>query len=275
VNESLAVDEQVRLDIEDSMPENIKILLVDDNESALKLVKKNLVKLRDYEIITCSDPEKAIDLLDPSFDCIVCDYKMPEMTGLDFLEHINNDTPFLLYTGKGSEEIASKAIRAGVDNYLKKGSGEGHYKMLAKQIDNNISKKKTEEALKEAKKRYKTLVDSSPVPIYVIQDSQPVYANKAGLEMTGHDSEDEVKDLHIMDKVAPEYRQELKEEMEKIYRGEETDGIKFKVDDAEGEDMWVKSKGTLITFNGKPAVQSTFRDITEKHRLKKKLEDLK
>ena len=54
-----------------------------------------------------------VTLTDQEFDCVVSDYDMPELTGLDLLKRIrrtNEDLPVILFTGKGSEEIASEAI---------------------------------------------------------------------------------------------------------------------------------------------------------------------
>ncbi|WP_340102307.1 response regulator [Salinibaculum salinum] len=62
------------------------------------------------------------DILD--IDCIVSDYDMPGMNGIEFLEAVREecpDLPFILYTGKGSEEITSETISAGVTDYLQKG----------------------------------------------------------------------------------------------------------------------------------------------------------
>ncbi len=50
--------------------------------------------------------------------------------GIEFLEAVregHRDLPFILYTGKGSEEVASDAISAGVTDYLQKGSGTDQY----------------------------------------------------------------------------------------------------------------------------------------------------
>ncbi len=55
--------------------------------------------------------------------CILVDYQLPDMTGLDFLEHIKHshsqaETPFIFLTGHGNEEIAAQAIKLGVQDYF-------------------------------------------------------------------------------------------------------------------------------------------------------------
>lgn len=59
-----------------------------------------------------------------SFESETAVYDMPRQTGIEFLETVREEypgLPFILYTGKGSEEVAADAISAGVFDYLQKG----------------------------------------------------------------------------------------------------------------------------------------------------------
>jgi len=72
-----------------------------------------------------------------SFDCIVSDYQMPAISGLDFLTAIREEDttiPFIVFTAKGSEEIASKAIATGVTDYVQKTAEADQYRTLADRI---------------------------------------------------------------------------------------------------------------------------------------------
>jgi signal transduction histidine kinase len=74
-----------------------------------------------------------------TFDCVVSDYEMPGPDGIEFLERVRQeygDLPFVLFTGKGTEEIASEAISAGVTDYLQKDTGTEQYSVLANRILN-------------------------------------------------------------------------------------------------------------------------------------------
>ncbi|QAU11980.1 PAS domain S-box protein [Halorubrum sp. BOL3-1] len=76
-------------------------------------------------------------LADATFDCVISDYDMPKMDGIEFLETVRKKysaLPFILYTGKGSEEVASDAIAAGASDYLQKERGTGQYTVLANRI---------------------------------------------------------------------------------------------------------------------------------------------
>lgn len=128
----------------------IYILHVDDDEEISSLTTTFLERENDrFETETLTDPVGAVDRLgDGGIDCIVSDYEMPEMDGLTFLRAVREDhphLPFILFTGKGSEEVASKAISAGVTDYLQKGSGSEQYQLLANRIANAVSQHRSEQ----------------------------------------------------------------------------------------------------------------------------------
>ncbi|WP_418280059.1 PAS domain-containing protein [Halorubrum sp. DTA98] len=83
--------------------------------------------------------------------CIVSDYEMPGQNGLEFLQTVREthpELPFILFTGKGSEEIASEAISAGVTDYLQK-RGPEQYDRLATRIRHAVAEYQTEHELRE------------------------------------------------------------------------------------------------------------------------------
>lgn len=86
-------------------------------------------------------------LADAEFDCVVSAHEMPGRNGIEFLELVREeypDLPFVLFTGKGSEAVASDAISAGVTDYLQKGSGTEQYELLANRIVNAVDHGGTE-----------------------------------------------------------------------------------------------------------------------------------
>lgn len=123
----------------------IQVLHVDDDPSIIDLTETFLEREDDRicietaasategleRIVKCSHPP----------DCVVSDYDMPGMDGIDLLETVREEypeIPFILFTGKGSEEIASHAISAGVTDYLQKRCGAEQYELLANRIQNAV-----------------------------------------------------------------------------------------------------------------------------------------
>lgn len=129
------------------------ILCVDDDADFVDLTATFLEqKLSAATVHTATRLDDANDYLEShAVDCVVSDYEMPEQTGLEFLNAVRDqypDLPFILFTGKGSEEIASEAISAGVTDYLQK-RGPEQYDRLATRIRHAVIESQTESQLKE------------------------------------------------------------------------------------------------------------------------------
>ncbi|WP_136687766.1 response regulator [Halorhabdus amylolytica] len=125
--------------------DSVSVLCVDDDPDLVALTATNLRRVEDsLDITTVTDPQRALEEVSTSaVDCVVSDYEMPGMDGLDLLEAVREDhpdLPFILFTGKGSEEVASEAIARGVTDYLQKGTGENRYDLLANRVTNAVEK---------------------------------------------------------------------------------------------------------------------------------------
>ncbi|NHJ39405.1 MAG: PAS domain S-box protein, partial [Asgard group archaeon] len=104
----------------------INILLVDDEETILEVSKIYLERLNEnYHITAVNSAKKAMDAIEnDSYDVIISDYQMPEMDGLELLSSLrdqDNNIPFIIFTGRGREEVAIQALNLGADFYLQKG----------------------------------------------------------------------------------------------------------------------------------------------------------
>ncbi|MHA2232767.1 MAG: response regulator, partial [Candidatus Hodarchaeales archaeon] len=140
-----------------------RILLVDNDPDFLAMAQTFLAEAYPpFEIQTVMSAHTAIALLqeDP-VDAIVCDYQMPEMNGLEFLEELrkgDDKTPFVMFTGQGREEVAMQALNLGADYYLKKGGDpESQYGELTHIIRQLIQHKRTDEAHDKLQKSYDQL----------------------------------------------------------------------------------------------------------------------
>ncbi|WP_252698204.1 bacterio-opsin activator domain-containing protein [Natronosalvus vescus] len=141
------------------MTEPITVLAVDNESGFADLTATMLEREQSrFEVTAVGGATEALETLDAEpIDCIVSDYDMPGMNGLEFLEAVRErdpDLPFILFTGKGSEEIASEAIAAGVTQYLQKKPGSDRFTLLANQITNAVSQYRTETELRESERRY-------------------------------------------------------------------------------------------------------------------------
>ncbi len=135
--------------------DSIQVLHVDDEPSFADLTETVLEQEDDrFAVESATSADEGLNLLgDRPPDCIVSDYNMPGKDGLEFLRVVREkhpDLPFILFTGRGSEAVASEAISAGVTDYLQKSSGTEQYELLANRIRNAVeARRETQRARKQ------------------------------------------------------------------------------------------------------------------------------
>jgi PAS domain S-box-containing protein len=125
------------------MHRQVRVLHVDDDGEFTEMAGTLLEREDDdFTVETAASASEGLArLAETAFDCVVSDYDMPETNGIEFLEAVRAaypELPFVLYTGKGSEEIASDAISSGVTDYLQKSGGTNQYTVLANRISNAV-----------------------------------------------------------------------------------------------------------------------------------------
>lgn len=132
----------------------ISVLYIDDQEDLLNIGKIFLEKSGEISADICSDPKKAFDhLTTRNYDAIISDYEMPEIDGITLLKNIRQrgcNTPFIIFTGKGREEVAIDALNSGADFYLQKGGDpKAQFIELIHKLKKAVDKQKTERALEK------------------------------------------------------------------------------------------------------------------------------
>ena len=170
----------------------IAVLHVDDEPELSELAATYLEQENErLTVETATNADDALDRLAATeFDCVVSDYDMPGRNGIELLELVRErfqDLPFILYTGKGSEEIASEAISAGVTEYLQKETGTGQYAVLANRISNAVSKHRSHTALNGSRKRLSLFIEQSPLGVLEYdEDFEIVGLNATGEQILGY-----------------------------------------------------------------------------------------
>ena len=159
---------------------DIRTLVVDDSEFFAEMTAETLTEEHDMEAVAVHSGKEAAELLrQEEFDCIVSDYEMPEMDGLALLSKVREDDPslpFILLTGRGDEETASKAIAAGVADYLLKLKvvEDKQYGRLANRIESVVEQDRT-------RKKYVSLVENSLDGIAQITEKGVVLSTNAAM----------------------------------------------------------------------------------------------
>jgi len=202
----------------------VTVLHVDDDPGFGELVAEFLEREdAAFSVVTATSVDDALTVLrNESIDCVVSDYEMPDRDGLDLLELVRDnypDLPFILFTGKGSEEIASQAISAGVTDYLQKGAGTEQYTVLANRIRNGVRSTRAETAVQRTEDRYHNLVDTAPIPILLFDRNwEALYANEAAVAFLDADSFADIAGKKASDFLHPDERDAARERFQQLMR---------------------------------------------------------
>ena len=140
------------------------LLVVDDECDSAELVERYLGGVSSCNVSVECDVERAVERIkSEGFDVVVSDYDMGALNGLEFFEKVRDESSFILFTGKGSEEVASRAISAGVTDYIRKGGPE-QYERLRNRVEKLLERKRAEmkvEKRSEALERFQEISTSS------------------------------------------------------------------------------------------------------------------
>ena len=192
--------------------EAIRLLHVDDDPDLADLTATFLTREDDrFDIEIAHNVSEGLDrLAETEFDCIVSDYDMPGKSGIEFLEIVREDypeLPFILFTGKGGEEVASAAISAGVTDYLQKERGPDQYTILANRIINAVSAHHAATEAARVQQQLDQILKTVPACIVQLNyDGEFIFANERAVEVLGlersqvtdrayNDPEWEIRDL--------------------------------------------------------------------------------
>ncbi|MCD6120071.1 fused response regulator/phosphatase [bacterium] len=105
-------------------PEKPTVLVVDDEEEALRAIGTLLARKGGYNVLSSASGEEAIRLLaENEIDLVITDLRMPGVDGLELLKHISREYPtifVIISTAFGSLDSAVDALRRGAVDYLQK-----------------------------------------------------------------------------------------------------------------------------------------------------------
>ena len=254
----------------------IRVLHVDDDRDFAGTFTTRLERDGRFEADTATSVSEGLTCLtEAEFDCVVSAYDMPDRDGIEFLEAVRErglELPFLLFTGEGSEAVASEAISAGVTDYFPKKRGTEQFPVVTNRIDRAVETFRAERELDATRRRYRKLVEQNLVGIYIIRDGEFVYVNPKLAEVHGYDRES-VVGMPVVELVAPEERDRVEENLRRRL-DEGVEEIQYRTVGLtkDGERIDIELHGSRVEYGDEPEIVGAELDVTEQTEYERELE---
>jgi len=263
--------------------EPIRVLHVDDDPDFVELAATFLERTDDRFVVeTATSVDEGLDrLTETDVDCVVSDYEMSDRDGIEFLEAVREDhdtLPFILFTGKGSESVASEAISAGVTDYLRKRTGVEQYDLLANRIENAVDATRSRSLLTERTRRLETLISNLPGMVYRCRNDPewPMEAVAGEVErLTGYTDEQlEGGDVSWGEDVLhPEDRETMWDAVQDSLADDDAFEGTYRIVTADGTTKWMWERGRVVaSSNGADVLEGFITDVTDRLGRERELE---
>jgi PAS domain S-box-containing protein len=257
----------------------IRVLHVDDDLSLLELTGEFLEREDNRLVLeTATSAGEGLDQIgDRPPDCIVSDYDMPGKNGIEFLQAVREtypDLPFILFTGKGSESVASDAIAAGVTDYLQKGPGTEQYGLLANRITNAVqAQRATQEATRQEELMRLTEFAGDTGGWELDLETEELTLTDGTRRLINLSEDDSLGLEEAIDLYHPDDRDEVRTALDQTAEtGEQVQGT-WRVQPNEGEQRLLDVTVTPVRSNGDiTTLRGAINDITERYERRQELE---
>jgi PAS domain S-box-containing protein len=258
----------------------LTILYVDDEDVLLSVAKAFLEKDGQFSVDTISSAPAALTRLkSKGYDAIISDYQMPVMDGIEFLKRVRgsgNTVPFILFTGRGREEVVIQALNEGADYYLQKGGDpRSQFVELTHKLRQAIQVRRAESALEESEERYRAVVeDQTELICRFTPGGRLTFVNDAYCRYFGLDKNQCIGKPHPV-QLPPEDARNMQQHLASLNPENPVALIEHRIRMPDGTIRWQRWNDRAI-FNKDAHVaeyQSVGRDISRQKKADEKLHE--
>ncbi|WP_292490541.1 PAS domain S-box protein [Methanoculleus sp. 10] len=174
----------------------LRVLVVDDEPALLELTRIFLERSGDLQVEVTPSPLQGLNMLAATpYDAIVADYEMPEMDGITFLREVRRrgmTTPFIIFSGRGREEVVIEAINNGADFYLQKnGNPSTQFAELRNMILQGVRRGQAEAEVQRSGDMYRSIFEHTGSATIIIEDDMTIIlVNSEFTRFTGYSREE-------------------------------------------------------------------------------------
>lgn len=222
----------------------------------LELTRMFLEKGRGITVYTATSGDMALEMLkERRYDAIISDYAMPGMNGIEFMKRVRamgDDTPFVIFTGRGREDVVIDALNFGADLYVEKGPDpNSQFSDIVSRIKQIVTNRTFSNNEKKQCERCTTLLRNFPGMAYyrpVEPGDWMLYASEGTTDLTGHSPSALVAggNIRYRDIIHPADRTRV--ERDRVEQSERVGSfrLEYRIITAAGEEKAVVEEGRAI-----------------------------
>jgi two-component system cell cycle sensor histidine kinase/response regulator CckA len=257
----------------------LSVLLLEDDPSSIRLFTRK-VQSAPVEIVVkeARNRETYVRELELShFDCIVIDYTIPDISGIEALRlsrEMSPDTPTIIYTGSVGEEKAVECMKEGASEFLLKTNSIRLVPAILSVVNQRREREArllAEEAQKQSEARFRALAETSTAAIFIYHGEKFMYVNPAAEQLTGY-AHDELLQKTFLGLLHPDHLEMIQQRILAQERGESVPSrYEFKIVAKDGTERWLDFAVSSIQFEGVPASLGIALDTTNQKKLEQQV----
>ena len=261
----------------------IRVLLVEDDAVDRMACRRALARDPDYEFVL-SEAESGQEGLQVAHeqkpDCVLLDYHLPDLNGLEFLAALTDDAgdvavPVMMLTGTDNATIAVEAMKRGARDYLIKDLEHQYLELLPAVIQRVLNerrvlteKKLAEEKLAQAEAKYRSLVETIPAIVYIaaLDGTNRFLYVSSRINALGFSPQQWLDDPNILlSKIHPEDRAYALEEREKSRATGAPLRCEYRLLSHDETTLWFRDEASVVKDESGRSLflQGILVDITE------------
>ncbi|MEO6696786.1 MAG: EAL domain-containing protein [Gammaproteobacteria bacterium] len=271
--------------------QQIRVLVVDDDIVDRKACRRALAQHPEYDFVL-SEAETGREGLQLAHaehpDCILLDYRMPDLDGLEFLAELRDDMgeipiPVLMLTGADNALIAVEAMKRGARDYLVKDVDRLYLELIPTVMERVLrerrmamEKRQAEERLSQAEAKYRTLVEQIPAIAYIaaLDEADTIRYISPQVKVLGYSQEEWLADPHLhLKQIYPDDFTRVMEQLSLCRTSGKPLNCEYRLATRDGAILWFRDEASVVRDEtGQPlCLQGVLVNITENKQVEEEL----